>query len=53
MAENQAAPAGPDLTLGIALAELPGHGKLVGHAGGEPVLLVRRGADVFERGAMR
>jgi apoptosis-inducing factor 3 len=50
MAEDQAAPTGPDLTLGIALAELPDGGKLVGHAGGEPVLLVRRGADVFAIG---
>jgi len=38
---------GPDLALGIALAELADGGKLVGHCDGEPVLLVRRGAEIF------
>ena len=42
---------GPDLAEGIALAEL-GDGKmLVGHAGGEPVLLARRGDEIFAVGA--
>ena len=51
MAEDQAAPAGPDLAQGVALAELPDGGKLVGHVAGEAVLLVRRGPDVFAIGA--
>jgi nitrite reductase/ring-hydroxylating ferredoxin subunit len=44
-------PAGPDLTGGIALAELAEGKPLVGHVGGEEVLLVRRGAEVFAIGA--
>jgi NADPH-dependent 2,4-dienoyl-CoA reductase/sulfur reductase-like enzyme/nitrite reductase/ring-hydroxylating ferredoxin subunit len=51
MAEDQAQPAGPDLTQGIALSELPDGGKLVGHVGQEPVLLVRDGPDAFAVGA--
>jgi NADPH-dependent 2,4-dienoyl-CoA reductase/sulfur reductase-like enzyme/nitrite reductase/ring-hydroxylating ferredoxin subunit len=51
MAEDQAQPDGPDLAQGIALAELPDGGKLVGHVGQEAVLLVRRGADAFAIGA--
>jgi NADPH-dependent 2,4-dienoyl-CoA reductase/sulfur reductase-like enzyme/nitrite reductase/ring-hydroxylating ferredoxin subunit len=47
MAEDQPKPAGPDLTQGIALAELPDGGKLVGHVGGDEILLVRRGAEIF------
>ncbi|MDL2402535.1 FAD-dependent oxidoreductase [Rhizobium mayense] len=42
---------GPDLALGIALTDLPDGGKLVGHRDGEPVLLVRRGAEIFAVGA--
>ena len=51
MAEDQAGPSGPDLAQGIAFAELADGGKLVGHVGGEPVLLVRRGTNVFAIGA--
>ena len=51
MAEEQAQSVGPDLAQGIALAELPDGGKLVGHVGEEAVLLVRRGAEVFAIGA--
>jgi apoptosis-inducing factor 3 len=51
MAEEQAQPVGPDLALGIPASELPDGGKLVGHVGNEPVLLVRRGAHVFAIGA--
>jgi nitrite reductase/ring-hydroxylating ferredoxin subunit len=51
MTEDQAGPSGPDLTQGIALAELADSGKLVGRVGGEPVLLVRRGTRVFAVGA--
>ena len=38
---------GPDLTLGIELAKLPDGTMLIGHAQGEPVLLAKRGSDVF------
>jgi len=47
MAEDQPQATGPDLTQGIALAELPDGGKLVGHVGSEEILLVRRGAEIF------
>ncbi len=50
MAEDQAGPAGPDLAQGIGLAELHDGGMLVGHVGDEPVLLARRGAEVFAVG---
>jgi NADPH-dependent 2,4-dienoyl-CoA reductase/sulfur reductase-like enzyme/nitrite reductase/ring-hydroxylating ferredoxin subunit len=51
MAEDQAGPGGPDLAQGISLAELPDGAKLTGHVSNEPVLLVRRGLDVFAIGA--
>jgi nitrite reductase/ring-hydroxylating ferredoxin subunit len=43
---------GPDLSLGIELAEVPDGGRLLGHAHGEPVLLVRPpgGDEVFAIG---
>src|SRR5712675_3229693 len=47
MAEDQPQATGPDLTQGIALAELPDGGKLVGHVGSEEILLVRRDAEIF------
>lgn len=47
MAGKHSGPSGPDLALGIALADLSDGGKLVGHRDGEPVLLVRRGAEIF------
>jgi apoptosis-inducing factor 3 len=51
MAQEHTKPAGPDLTKGIALAELTDGKPLVGHVGEEEVLLVRRGTDVFAVGA--
>ncbi len=48
MAEDQA---GPDLSQGLSLAELPDGGKLVGHVGDEQVLLTRQGSDAFAVGA--
>src|SRR6516164_8414770 len=42
---------GPDLTQGISLSELTDSGTLVGHCGGEEVLLVRQGSDIFAVGA--
>ena len=47
MADGHSTPSGPDLALGIVLADLPDGGKLVGHRDGEQVLLVRRGAEIF------
>jgi NADPH-dependent 2,4-dienoyl-CoA reductase/sulfur reductase-like enzyme/nitrite reductase/ring-hydroxylating ferredoxin subunit len=47
MAEGHTKSNGPDLVQGIALADLPEGGKLVGHCGDEQVLLVRRGSEVF------
>jgi NADPH-dependent 2,4-dienoyl-CoA reductase/sulfur reductase-like enzyme/nitrite reductase/ring-hydroxylating ferredoxin subunit len=51
MAQEQTALTGPDLTLGIPLTDLADGGKLVGHAGGEQILLVRRGTEIFAIGA--
>ena len=51
MAQDQDTLSGPDLAQGVALAELADGGKLVGHTGGEQVLLVRRGTEVFAVGA--
>jgi apoptosis-inducing factor 3 len=51
MAQEQDKPTGPDLGQGVASEELAEGGKLVGHVGEEPVLLVRRGAEVFAVGA--
>jgi len=47
MAQDQATPTGPDLTKGIPLSDIEDGGKLVGHVGGDQVLLVRRGAEVL------
>jgi NADPH-dependent 2,4-dienoyl-CoA reductase/sulfur reductase-like enzyme/nitrite reductase/ring-hydroxylating ferredoxin subunit len=51
MAQDKAKVSGPDLGQGVALAELADGGKLVGHAGDEQVLLVRRGTEIFAVGA--
>ena len=44
-------PHGPDLTQGIPLTELADSGMLVGHCGGEEVLLIRHGDEIFAVGA--
>jgi apoptosis-inducing factor 3 len=46
MADQQAPPAGPDLSQGIAASELSGT-TLLGHVGDEEVLLVRSGSGIF------
>lgn len=51
MAENEAAPEGPDFENGIPLQNLRDGEPLVGRVAGEAALLVRRGADVFAIGA--
>jgi len=38
---------GPDLTQGVALSTVPDGSTLLGHVDGEPVLLARRGEEVF------
>ncbi len=52
MAQAQGEPSGPDLREGVRLAALPDGGMLLGHADGEPVLLARRGDEVFAVGAV-
>ena len=47
MEEGKTEPPGADLTQGIALADLPDGGKLLGHVGDEQVLLARLGAEIF------
>src|SRR5690348_16697731 len=44
-------PTGPDLTKGVSLSDIADGGMLVGHVGGDEVLLARRGAEVFAVGA--
>src|SRR6202158_4998215 len=46
MADQQAPPAGPDLSLGIPLTEFTG-ATLLGHVGDEEILLVRSGSEIF------
>jgi NADPH-dependent 2,4-dienoyl-CoA reductase/sulfur reductase-like enzyme/nitrite reductase/ring-hydroxylating ferredoxin subunit len=49
-AQDQAELSGTDLTQGLLLSELADGAMLVGHAGGEQVLLVRRGTEIFAVG---
>ena len=42
----------PDLTQGVDLSTIPDGTMLLGHARGEPVLLARRGDEVFAIGAI-
>src|SRR5689334_15979369 len=51
MSEEPTPLAGPDLSLGVAISGIADGGMLLGHAGGEPVLLVRRGDEFFAIGA--
>jgi apoptosis-inducing factor 3 len=43
---------GPDLAKGVALSTVADGAMLLGHAHGEPVLLARRGNEVFAIGAI-
>jgi NADPH-dependent 2,4-dienoyl-CoA reductase/sulfur reductase-like enzyme/nitrite reductase/ring-hydroxylating ferredoxin subunit len=47
MADEHDAPTGPDLTAGIADADLADGAMLAGHVGKDAVLLARRGGEVF------
>ncbi len=46
MAEQQAEPTGPDLSLGIAISDFSGE-TLLGHVGDQDVLLVRAAGEIF------
>jgi len=47
MSTAQSKPSGPDLSLGIAAETLPDGHMLTGHVGEHPVLLARRGDEIF------
>src|SRR5574337_1491135 len=51
MSEESTALKGPDLAQGISPFDVPDGGMLLGHAHGEPVLLVRQGEEIFAIGA--
>jgi len=51
MSGEQAPPAGPDLGAGIDEATIPADRPLLGHADGEPVMLVRAGDEILAVGA--
>jgi NADPH-dependent 2,4-dienoyl-CoA reductase/sulfur reductase-like enzyme/nitrite reductase/ring-hydroxylating ferredoxin subunit len=42
---------GPDFSQGVAVADVPEGGTLLGHAGGDAVVLARAGSQVFAIGA--
>src|SRR5579872_3941263 len=52
MSEEKVKLSGPDLTQGVELSSIPDGTMLLGHARGEPVLLARRGDEVFAIGAI-
>ncbi len=52
MSEETTKLSGPDFTQGVDLSTVPDGTMLRGHALGEPVLLVRRGDEVFAIGAI-
>jgi NADPH-dependent 2,4-dienoyl-CoA reductase/sulfur reductase-like enzyme/nitrite reductase/ring-hydroxylating ferredoxin subunit len=51
MSEDKPELSGPDFTEGVDVATIPDSDMLLGHARGEPVLLVRRGEEFFAIGA--
>ena len=51
MGTEQSKPAGPDLTKGIPVGNLPDGHMLAGHVGDDAVLLARRGNEFFAIGA--
>ena len=42
---------GPDLSLGVQVSAIPDGAMLSGHVGNQPVLLARRGDDLFAVGS--
>ena len=51
MGTPQDQPSGPDLSLGVAMTDIPDPGMLAGHVGQEPVLLARQGESLWAIGA--
>ena len=52
MSDERAALSGPDLALdGMLASDIPDGGMVLGHAGGEAAMMVRRGTEVFALGA--
>jgi apoptosis-inducing factor 3 len=52
MNETKRKLSGPDLAKGVALSTVADGAVLLGHAHEEPVLLVRRGKELFAIGAL-
>ncbi len=52
MSEEKTQLGGPDLAQGIALSSLAEGAMLLGHAQGEPVILVNQGGELFAIGAV-
>ena len=52
MNETKKGLSGPDLAKGVALSKVADGAMLLGHAHGEPVLLARRGDELFAIGAI-
>ena len=52
MNETKNALGGPDLATGLAFTQVADGVMLLGHAHGEPVLLARRGDELFAIGAV-
>ena len=52
MSEQETKLEGPDLAQGVAASSLADGAMLLGHAQGEPLILVRRGAELFAIGAI-
>src|SRR5690349_7086264 len=52
MAENPSQAGGPDFEQGIALHDIAEGGMLLGHVGGQPVLLARSAGELFAVGAI-
>jgi apoptosis-inducing factor 3 len=51
MTAEQSKPRGPDLSQGVAIADIPDGGMVAGVVGDEPVLLARCGSELFAIGA--
>ena len=47
MGSTQSEALGPDLAIGISIRDLPDGGMLAGHVDNDPVLLARRGDEIF------
>ena len=51
MSDQSSGPAGPDLSAGVPVSEIPDGGMLGGHVGESQVLLARVGDEIFAVGA--